>query len=622
MRRKGIIIAAAAGFVLAAGLILLILHWGSLNPDAKFAAVYVKGSQNLFVALPEGNFPLLAKESARQEFSENGRYLYYDSVVSEESCDVYLMQLNKAGSRKAGGKPIAKNVKNNWAISADGRSAVWIETNGSRLKHYNAGSETALELASGVDALYAGAGLDVIYFTKSDGELFRCNLSAGGSPERMTSGVQGVQFYSGDQQSMLYYLLQSADSYDLYKLTETGGAALIAQSPTKVLFESYKPGGNLYYLKQAQAAAVHITITDPQETSDAAMKAPQKPSQPQPHTRIGKWLSEILGADSAGNAAYNNEKKAYDNKVMRDKVRAAAKEALETMPETGGLLDCYVYNGESSQLIASGVPQEQLVLRSQGRPALLYNKLRTGEETAGTEEKTIALETLVSSYRGGGEAAVRDSLYALVNNGTESAGYSLAMMASTGANEIPMGLNFGSAAGWEASFINGRETLLYQERDVEGGQFTLYTYELTDYGLSERKLIGFAVEDVVPFAEGVYFRRQEADSKGTALFFCAYDGKPERVLRYAGAYVKAGDKLLVCDGTEKNQLYLVSGLQSRQLDAGVQPESIISGTAYTGYIANLTAGAGELRVCKNEINGMSAKPKILDSGVTAIRVVK
>jgi len=608
MRRKAIIAAAAGALTLAAGLVLLFTRCGNLSPAPRYAVVYEKGSRNLYVALPEGSFPLRAEESPRQVFA--GQYLYYDAVT-DAGTDLYLMNMRDARSRREGGKAVAQGVRGAWAVSADGRHAAWVEAKGSVLRRYDAQREAAEELAAGVDAFYAAPGQDTCYFTKAQGELFRCNLKLGQRPERMAGGAQDVRLFGGEvqgrRQAVAYYLQQSGGSYDLYALAQDGGAVLVAQDPARVLFDGYAPGGNLYFLKRGEGTGP-VDIDDPQAEADAAMAEPQRPGGFGPVT---DWLSDVLG----GGPLYQREKAAYDKKVERDAVRAVLAQAMEGMPAGEVPMDCYVYDGASARLLARGVREDGIaLLRPLGRPAMLYGKRGEG----GASGMAVSMDSLVSAYRAGGASAVREALAGPADGGAGTMGYALAMLAPAGPVEVPLGPEFGGKAGWEALFLPGTETLLYRERDVEGGLYALYSYELTDYGLSERRLVDLDTDGVTPAAGGVYYSKREADAKGSALYYCGPDGKAGRVLRGAGAFFPAGEALLAFEGADT--LCCASGTAAKRLDSGVRLEGVRSGASHVCYLTGWEAGAGTLRLSELKAKG-SAAAKTLDEGVTAIRAV-
>ena len=611
MRKKVIIAAATGVLALVAGLVLLLTRLGNPGPGPRYAVVYEKGSRNLFVALPQGSFSLRPGESSRQVFA--GQYLYYDAVTSSGT-DIYCMDLRDSRSRGEGGGLLAQGARGEWTVSSGGRYAVWIEAKGGVLQCRDAQRGGVTELASGVDALYAAPGQDAFFFTKAEGELFRCNLKLGQRPERMASGVRGAQFFGGEAQgkpqAIVYYLLPSGEFFDLYALAQEGGAVLVAQAPIKVLFDSYELGGNLYFLKRGEGAAGGLAVDDPQRESDAAMREPRRPQGGGPVT---DWLGDVLGV----NEAYKREKAAWDKKVERDTVRAAAWEALEAMPENEIPLDCYVYDGASARLLARGVREESIgLLRALGRPAILYEKLRGGENTGGGA--TVSLEDLVAAYRSGGVSAMREALYTLAGAGGESAGYALAMMAPAGPSEASLGPEFGGSAGWKAAFLPDSEIMLYQERDVEGGLYALYSYELTEYALSERRVVDLGVDDVTVAPGGVYYRKQEADAKGSALYCHALDGRAGRVMQDAGAYFPAGERLLAFDGA--GALWCVRGLEAVRIDEGVRPEGLRTGGSHVCYLADWEAGVGELRLLDLD-KGKNAAARTLDTGVTAIRAV-
>jgi len=389
---------------------------------------------------------------------------------------------------------------------------------------------------------------------------------------------------------------------------------LVAQNPARVLYDSYALGGNLYFLKRGQDTAGALAIDDPHLESDAKLREPQRPVGSR--RPVLSLIAGVLGADEA----YRRDKAAYDKKVERDKVREAVQEALEGMPPGDIPMDCYVYDGAGARLLAQGVREDRIaLLRAAGRPAMLYERQRGGtqdDEDGGGYG--ISLEALVAAYRTGGVSAMRDTLYILAGSAGESAGYALAMMAPAGPSEVPMGPGFGGNAGWEAFFLPGRETMLYQERDVEGGLYSIYAYELTDYGLSERRVIDLGAQDVTPVTGGVYYRKRENDAKGSALYYCSQDGRTARAMQIAGAFFPAGELLLAFDG--KDTLHSVSGAQARPLDSGVRLEGLRMGDAHVCYLTQWEAGAGTLRLY--ELGRKNAAAKTLDTGVTGIRLVK
>ena len=609
MRKKVLIAAAAGALALAAGLVLVFTQYGNLRPAGRYAAVYEKGSRNLFVALPEGSFPLRARDCERQVFA--GQSLFYDAVT-DSGTDIYWMDLRSSRSRKEGGALIAQGARGGWSVTAQGKYALWIAARGSVLQCYDVQRGALTELASGVDALYAAPGNDTFFFTKAEGELFRCNLKLGQRPERMAGGVSEVRFFGGEAQAIVFYLVQAGAGHDLYALAREGAAVLVAQDPAAVLYDHYELGGNLYFLKRGAGAAGALALDDPHRESDENMKEPQKPNA---NGIISGWLANALGA----NAAYQREKAAWDKKLERDLVRAAALEAMESLPGSGIPMDCYVYDGAGARLLAGGVREDRIaLLRPLGRPAMLYEKQRPTEGGGAA----VPLDDLVAAFRSGGADAVREVLLGFAGGDTDAQGYAVAMMAPSGsASEGPLEPDFGRQAGWEAFFLPGSETMLCQERDVAGGLYSLYSYELTDYALSERGLVDLGVQDVTPLpGGGVYYRKQEADAQGVALYYLAPGSKPARAMQSSLGILPAGDGLLAFDGA--GALHAVTGAQARKLDDGARPESLHTGEAHVCYLTGWEAGAGTLRLFHLGDKGKNAAARTLDTGVTAIRTVR
>lgn len=631
-RRKGIrVLAVVAGaLALAAALLLILLRVAAPNPAARYAVLYAKGGQNLWLAVPEGVFPLRGSpsqgEAQRQVFTENGKYLYYGSGAVDGRGDVCLVGLRDAASRKEGGKPVAKGVLA-WTVSTDGRYLSYVEEKGRVLRCYDAEMESTQELSPGVEAVYAAPGQDFFFFTKPESRqlaVFRC--AAGRQPERITDAMEKTGFYANETHCELLYLRSTEGAGNaLYMLGQSGAPVLIAENVETVLEEFYQIGGNLYFLKRGESAAVEpVTLEDPQAPGDEAMAEPQKPPSG-PHGGILSGILEGIGQIIGGNTdtAYERQLAAYREKQERDKVRAAARKALEAFPAQGAaLLDCYVYDGAGARKLATGVrAKAQMAARPSGRPALLFEKERL---TAGESAQAVTLTELLMRYRAGGEKAVKEFILGLAGGDTQAAGLALAMMAGDGANEIPMGQAAGGGAGWQAVFLPDAEELLYLERDVEDGPFSLYTFALTEYGVSERRLAGTNAALLTPVPGGAYYFQQEPGAARGALYWYQ-GGKSTKLLGNAGAFFlsgkNAGALLALSDVKDgAGTLSAAVGAQLRTLNGGVKIDDIHAGGGQVCYLTQWREGAGTL--CLQAFDSVSLKDvkkaKVLDTGVTEI----
>ena len=623
-----LIAAIAAGvMVLAAVSSLAVMSKrGGVLPE-RYAVVYAKGSQNLCVALPEGVFPLRAQQSKRQWFG--GEALYYDAVT-DEGLDLYALALRDSDARQAGGTLLAQGIGEDWFVSAGGDYAVYVERAGGRLFCRGAQQQgEAQPLADSVEALYAAPGQDVFFFEKREGGqsvLSRCQVGA--RPERMTGAVEDVRFFSDARQAQVFYTTRDGDgARSLYTLGQSGGAALVAEAPGTVLFERYELGGNLYFLKEGlplEGAAV--TVADPDAQADALLTAPKKPAAPTPRRRpglIGGWLEDIFGddpfglgnggggVDSAANAAYEKELAAYQKKQLRDKVRAAANEALDDLPAGLAQTDCYVYDGVSTRHMAEGVAEGGVIAaRGFGRPVLLYMKERAPESA----ELEIPLDTLLVQYNKGGAAAVRDYIHSFAQVSPEAGEATLAMRNDAGVSELPMEIG----AEEEVQFLYGSETMLLFERDVAGAQFALYACDLTDYGLSARRLIDTDVTETAAGPSGLYYRKQEG-TRG-ALYYYGGGEKSAKLLGRAGAFFFTPDRgaLLAfsdCDG-QAGTLNICEGAAVTPLAQDAKIDSVRTGGG-VACLANWSGGTGEVWLSQKN------KPaKRIDGGATEIMAVK
>ncbi|MDR0531991.1 MAG: hypothetical protein LBG83_08005 [Oscillospiraceae bacterium] len=607
LKPKGIAAIAAGALALAAVVIFLILRGGTGAQADDFAVLYAKGSQNIYLATPDGQFALRAKETRQQWFSPDGAYLYYDAVTDDsEGSTIYLCLLGQSDSRKEGGKAIAKGA-GNWA--AAGGYAVYVEGKARRLQCYNAARETTQELASGLEELYAACGQSAFFFTKREGDeavLFRCVM--GQRPERMAANVEDLHFFADETQAMLWYQsLSPAGAPALYAMGATGGAALITEEPVKVFFEDYRLGGNLYFLKRGQTAQpLTVTVEDRQQESDAALKKPEESDYLV--TFFGRFGRRLFG-----DGGYSTALAQYNEKLERDKVRASVKAALEELPDGFTAMDCCVYDGVSERLLATGISESGLAaMRPMDRPAAVFKRERMDESDP---TRTVALDVLVTIYRNGGDQAVREALTALMTReGTEDLSYSLAMLQGDDKpSEVPLEQSFGQNEFY-VLFPPGQERMLYLDRGAAGANGALYSYDLMNYGVSERRLADTDVTDILLSDDVLYYRKQSPDKHSTLSAYI--DGKTVRLMNNADAYFVGRDGMAFAICNVKDD---AGTLYAMAPDGKNQPillaEQVRVGSAKAGghaaWLAHWREGSGELQT------GRKAA-KTLDVGVTEI----
>jgi len=578
-------IAAVASVLLAALLLFLFLL---LRGHSSYAVIYSKGGESLRLATSKGQIALQPGESRAQWFSPDGKRLYYDADDTLFLCEV---------QRGSGGMAIASGVSQ-WAAS-DG-FVVYIERQGSRLQCYDSKRGATQAVASGAQRLYAANGQSVFLFTKLEGEdevLFRCKM--GGEPERMTGAVKDIRLYSGAWMELFYLASTSPGEQSLYMLTATGGAKLIERGVTEVFWDSYQPGGNLYFLKRGQRqAAPSIEIDDPQAEPDAAMKEPNQKDFPRIPV-LDRWL---------GDGGYSDALEKWRKKQERDQVRAAAEAILEDLPGAGGGRDCYVYDGQARRLAMDiRVTQDgpdAAALRGTGYPAMVYKK--EFFETAAT--RRVGLGELAAAMREGGSEAVREALAALLDEeGTEDLGYTLVILRGETPDEVPLEHTFGRGR-YRALFL--ADELIYLERDTAEGPEAMYAYTLTEHGVSERRLLDTHARDILATDRSVYYHK----NRDLMLYS---NGANTRLLQNAAAYLEGADGTLYILGNLRDDagtLYSQKANTQKVLAEQVKLGGVAASRrgAYAAWLANWSKGAGELYIGK----------RLLDSGVTEIILVR
>jgi len=216
----------------------------------------------------------------------------------------------------------------------------------------------------------------------------------------------------------------------------------------------------------------------------------------------------------------------------------------------------------------------------------------------------------VAAYRDGGDDAVRGTLAALQSeDGTEDLGYTLARLNGEQPGEVPMEQGFGRG-DFRVLFLRGTDELLYFERDTAQVPEAMYTFTLTAHGVSERRLADTHVQDIHMSGQGLYYRKNR-----DLMLYAA--GKSTRILPNAAAYIEGADGTLYILGSMRDDagtLYSCKANTQRALATQVKLGGVTVSQkgAYAAWLANWSAGAGELYIDK----------KLSDTGVTDLILVK
>jgi hypothetical protein len=596
---KLLLVLLAAVLVFVACGVLLLVHFLGEKPADDIVVLYSKGGQQLYLQARGDVVALQARESKRQFFSDGGGGLYYDAVT-EEGLALRFCDLTDASARKNGGVLVAENVEPFWAAEATGRYCVYQV--GKRLLCYDAVEAESEEMTNGAETLYAGAGQPAVFFTKMEGiqrVLFRC--VPGQPPERIAAGVAELYFYDGARDACVLYLMKTGENSVLASVGVRGAAREIAQNPAQVFFERYVPGGNLYYFANgAQTAGVGIILEDPQAAADAALTEPK---------REDYWNGLLTGY--FGEQQYKAAQRAYSEKQERDALRANLRRLLQALPNGQARQTLFVDDGSAAHKLAEGVAADIVSMRAKGRPAVLYEKNML---VAQQDAQTVTLEEMLRLWRDGGEATVAEALGRLAGQVTQNAGVYLAQLTVSGASEV----QFAAArmAGSECVFFPEGELLLYAEPEAVGGKQMLYAYGLTEYGVSERKLVDSSVTETLPALAGLYYQKQEPGVESKTLFY--YDGtKSERLVPHVDAsYFAQSEALLVVAGAVKNQqgaLWLCRGAEGWKVADDAKVGSVHTAADRAYYIAGTKNGSGSLMLCV-----MGKTPVVLDTEITEI----
>ncbi|MCL2530843.1 MAG: hypothetical protein FWE40_01635 [Oscillospiraceae bacterium] len=255
-RRKLAFTVLLGTLTLAAALVLSWFHLFNVRPNERFAAVFARGSQ-LYVAVPEGSYALRVTESMVQHIGGDADYLWLDERDDNE-VHLYVVQLRDGNARRIGGVRAAEDV-GSWAASRCGQFAFHTNLAGSQLYVHNARTGNSELMAERLAAVFMAQGQDAAFFTRREsGAMMLYRVRANGEPERMSGVVEDVRFFYDNLRAMVFY----SAAGNLYALGSSGPPVFVAENPEEVLFEHYRPGGNLYMLKDTGQPQLQLYVYD------------------------------------------------------------------------------------------------------------------------------------------------------------------------------------------------------------------------------------------------------------------------------------------------------------------------------------------------------------------------
>ena len=322
-------------------------------------------------------------------------------------------------------------------------------------------SNTVETFSANVESIYALGGTDKVYFTKMHGENKVLYSYSQGTPEEICRDIVNIFCYNRTEKPHIIYERKSqinAGMTELYIAYADSEPEMICDNTYLVMFDDYSEGGNLYYYTSStESLSWTMVISDEYAESDKSVIKPIRDS-----------FFAILGISSE----YNDAFKLWQEKLIRDEIRAALNESVDKGEFTAPVFTAFAYNENGTFKVAEKLdPADVYSVSDFGDPKIIY------ESTEIVADKSD-MSTLVSIAQRSTMAEVIEYARALIDESVESKG--MAFAACSGEGTVSYQLEGYDNKKTLFSFDESGSRIFAFVRDTNGELLSLYTNSIND----------------------------------------------------------------------------------------------------------------------------------------------
>ena len=370
-------------------------------------AVYDKNS---VINIRLDNDEIIQLSSAKKtKLSDDGKTLIFSQDTASQSgeSDILLIDFNKYSSVKNLGTVIATGVSDNWTTDSNCRFICY-QKDGTYYNLKTDSNEKRAVAEKNATILSQPYGENIYYTVKKSEKtmLYRHNFTKGAEA---FGEVTDVKIFSKNDAFEIFYTVPDSDGLlTLNKITDNGEELKISDKVSKVLFDGYDIGGNLYYLTANDSAlSWNDFVQDSYADADATAKKPDKED----------YMIEIgflFGYETLDKTAYNKALENYNKALKRQEIRAALDKTDPASVASPGY-NIKIYDGKLSKELARNVPAENIVsLAPTGTPRVIYKSF-------GSSSKILDINSL---YNIAVSQTVNDAVNYFINCIKDSSGAS------------------------------------------------------------------------------------------------------------------------------------------------------------------------------------------------------
>lgn len=572
---KIVIAALAALVVIICAVVVITQVVGSKSAQNTVTAVYKReGKSVVRIAGQE----LVIDDTTADDFAcdkEHGRVFYrVNSASSDSLYDLCYVELKKGeitapriidyGVEKDYGVSNGKVYyrKFNRSIGADDGCVC------------DPGDKKISTFAENVSTVYTLDGASEIYFIKMHGDTRVLYRFDGEQPTEAARNVVGVYTYNGVDKPHIIFEKKSQTvngATEIYIAEAGGQPALICDNAVSVMYDNYRPGGNLYYFTSSdESVSWSYVISDNYEESDKSVTRPRRTD-----------FFSFFGVS----ADYNKALREYQDKLIRDEIRAALNECVANGDFSVPAFTAFAYTPNGVLKVADDVdPTRVYSVAANGEPKIIFESMKvlSGE---------TAMDTLVDIAQRSNMSEVIKYAKSIVTDSVVSDGMTVA--ANIGGSPVSHPLAGYDKSKTLFSFSEDGSRIFALVRDNAGERLSLFTNSIDPSGAPSSEVgVDTGISSYRFTKDSVVYLKSDI-GKGTGDVF-AYNGeKSVKLANAANAFqLEKGDNIVILKNYDSNasdptaDLYVYEDGKEKQVASRVSTDSLIcSQDGVLGYIS-------------------------------------
>ena len=572
---KIVIASLAALVVIICAVVVITQVVGSKSAQNTVTAVYKReGKSVVRIAGQE----LVIDDTTADDFAcdkEHGRVFYrVNSASSDSLYDLCYVELKKGeitapriidyGVEKDYGVSNGKVYyrKFNRSIGADDGCVC------------DPGDKKISTFAENVSTVYTLDGASEIYFIKMHGDTRVLYRFDGEQPTEAARNVVGVYTYNGVDKPHIIFEKKSQTvngATEIYIAEAGGQPALICDNAVSVMYDNYRPGGNLYYFTSSdESVSWSYVISDNYEESDKSVTRPRRTD-----------FFSFFGVS----ADYNKALREYQDKLIRDEIRAALNECVANGDFSVPAFTAFAYTPNGVLKVADDVdPTRVYSVAANGEPKIIFESMKvlSGE---------TAMDTLVDIAQRSNMSEVIKYAKSIVTDSVVSDGMTVA--ANIGGSPVSHPLAGYDKSKTLFSFSEDGSRIFALVRDNAGERLSLFTNSIDPSGAPSSEVgVDTGISSYRFTEDSVVYLKSDI-GKGTGDVF-AYNGeKSVKLANAANAFqLEKGDNIVILKNYDSNasdptaDLYVYEDGKEKQVASNVSTDSLIcSQDGVLGYIS-------------------------------------